>query len=175
MAGGAVSGASEKHLPQLLQQKATSFAQLRDSYHSPEQAKVASYLNKRAKQLNSRVLSVFAIRVAADPFKKVKKMVKDLIVKLMEEANAEVEQKGYCDKEMATNEHTRKEKSEAVVMLTAEMDELTASIKAHAASIAELTKSSAELDQAMATATEVRTNEQVKNLATIADAQAAQT
>merc|ERR1719441_19681 len=102
--------------------------------------KVISFLNKRAQELNSRVLSVFATRIAADPFKKVKKMIKDLIVKLMEEANAEVEHKGYCDKELATNEHTRKEKSEAVVMLTAEIDELTASIKSLAADIADYTK-----------------------------------
>jgi len=58
----------------------------------------------------------------------------------MEEANAEVEHKGYCDKELATNEHTRKEKTEAVVMLTAEVDELTASIAALGEQIVELTK-----------------------------------
>jgi chromosome segregation ATPase len=136
---------------------------------------VAAYLTKRAHELNSRVLSAFALRVSADPFKKVKKMVKDLIVKLMEEANAEVEQKGYCDKELATNEHTRKEKTESVVILTAEIDELTASIKALGEEIADLTKSIAELDTAVSQATEVRQSESVKNLATIADAQAAQT
>ena len=36
----------------------------------------------------------------------VAKMIKDLIVKLMEEANGEAEQKGYCDMELATNEQT---------------------------------------------------------------------
>jgi len=173
--GGAVSGASETHLPQLLQKKSTSLAQLRSDSQNPNQKKVAAYLTRRANELNSRVLSAFALRVSADPFKKVKKMVKDLIVKLMEEANAEVEQKGYCDKELATNEHTRKEKTETVVMLTAEIDELTASIKALKGTIADLTGAIAELDEAIKTATEVRTNEQVKNLATIADAQAAQT
>merc|ERR1719191_765269 len=175
MAGGAVSGASEKHLPQLLQQKATSLAQLRSDGQTPQQKKVLAFLNKRAKELGSRVLSVFAIRVAADPFKKVKKMIKDLIVKLMEEANAEVEQKGYCDKEMATNEHTRKEKTEAVVMLTAEIDELTASVAALGEQMADLTKAISELDAAVATATEQRVAESEKNKITIKDAQGAQT
>merc|ERR1719420_1825549 len=174
LADGAVSGASEKHLPQLLQ-KPHTFVQLRADGQSPNQKKVIAFLNDRAKKFGSRVLSAFALRVQTDPFKKVKKMVKDLIVKLMEEANAEVEQKGYCDKELATNEHTRKEKTEADVMLTAEIDELTASIKALKGTIADLTGAIAELDEAIKTATEVRTNEQVKNLATIADAQAAQT
>jgi len=176
LAGGAVSGSSEKHFgTELLQKKGASFAQLRSDGQTPNQKKLISFLNKRAKQLNSRVLSAFAIRVAADPFKKVKKMIKDLIVKLMEEANAEVEQKGYCDKEMATNEHTRKEKTEAVVMLTAEIDELTASVAALGEQMADLTKAISELDAAVATATEERVAESEKNKITIKDAQGAQT
>merc|ERR1719463_402948 len=141
---------------------------------NPNQKRVSAYLTRRARELNSRVLSVFATRIAADPFKKVKKLIKDLIVKLMEEANAEVEHKGYCDKELATNEHTRKEKTEAVVMLTAEVDELTASIAALGEQIVELTKAISELDAAVAEATEVRGAEQSKNTVTIKDAQAAQ-
>jgi len=172
---GAVSGASEKHLPQLLQKKGASMAQLRSDGQTPNQKKLISFLNQRAKQLNSRVLSAFAVRVAADPFKKVKKMIKDLIVKLMEEANAEVEQKGYCDKEMATNKHTREEKTEAVVMLTAEIDELTASVAALGEQMAELTKAISELDAAVAKATEERVAESEKNKITIKDAQGAQT
>merc|ERR1719359_1483963 len=175
LAGGAVSGASETHLPQLLQKKSTSLVQLRGDTQNPNQKKVAAYLTRRAGEIISRVLSAFALRVEADPFKKVKKLIKDLIVKLMEEANAEVEHKGYCDKELATNEHTRKEKTEAVVMLTAEVDELTASIAALGEQIAELTKAISELDAAVAEATEVRGAEQSKNTVTIKDAQGAQT
>ena len=52
------------------------------------------------------------------------KMVEDLIVKLMEEANEEAEHKGWCDTELSTNEQTRKEKTEAVETLHAEIDEL---------------------------------------------------
>merc|ERR1719310_1589085 len=106
MADGAVSGASEKHLPQLLQNKATSLAQLRSDSQNPNQKLVASYLKTQAEKIHSRVLGALAVRVNSDPFKKVKKMIKDLIVKLMEEANAEVEHKGFCDKELSTNEQT---------------------------------------------------------------------
>jgi len=175
LAGGAVSGGSAKHFgTEFAQKKATSLVQLRGDSSNPNKERVAAYLARKGKELNSRVLSAFALRIKADPFKKVKKLIKDLIVKLMEEANAEVEHKGYCDKELATNEHTRKEKTEAVVMLTAEVDELTASIAALGEQIVELTKAISELDAAVAEATEVRGAEQSKNTVTIKDAQAAQ-
>merc|ERR1719421_790252 len=100
--------------------------------------RVTTYLNKRAKQLNSRVLSTLASRAAADPFQKVKKMIKELIVKLMEEANEEAEHKGWCDQELSTNEQTRKEKTEAVETLHAEIDQLEASIAKMTEQVAEL-------------------------------------
>merc|ERR1719356_1714070 len=127
ISSGAVSGNADKHLPAMLE-KSKSFAQLRADLNTQAQTRVAQYLSSRGKELNSRVLSTLAARVAADPFKKVKKMIKDLIVKLMEEANEEAEHKGWCDTELSTNEQTRKEKTEAVETLHAEIDQLEASI-----------------------------------------------
>merc|ERR1719482_368020 len=112
LSSGAVSGASEKHLPQLVQVKSTALAQLRAEAQNPNQLRVAAYLKAQGSRINSRVLSALAMRVSEDPFKKVKKMIKDLIVKLMEEANEEAEHKGWCDTELSTNEQTRKEKTE---------------------------------------------------------------
>merc|ERR1719301_168203 len=95
---------------------------------SPAQQRVAIYLRDRSKQINSRLLAALAVRVDADPFKKIKKLIKDLITKLLEEANEEATHKGWCDVELGTNKQTRKEKSEKVITLTAEIDELSASI-----------------------------------------------
>jgi len=125
--------------------------------------------------LNSRVLSALAVRVEADPFVKVKKMIKDLIVRLMEEANEEAEHKGWCDTELSTNEQTRKEKTEAVETLHAEIDQLEASIAKLTEDISELTKAVAELDAAMSEATTLRLDEKAKNEQTIKDAGEAQT
>merc|ERR550537_1456540 len=117
----------------------------------------------RAEKSGSRVLSALAIRVSADPFKKVKKMIKDLIVKLMEQANEEATHKGWCDKELATNAQSRKDKTMAVEMLHAEIDELEASVAKITEELGELTKAVAELDAAMAEATAVRVAEKTKN------------
>lgn len=109
-----------------------------------------------------------------NPHKKVKRMIKELIVKLMDEAGAEAEHKAFCDAELSTNAQTRKEKTEELEMLHAEIDELEANIAQLSAEIRELTGAVAALDAAMAKATNIRSEEKAKNKETIADAVAAQ-
>jgi len=174
ISSGAVAGNADKHLPSLLQTQ-SSFSQLRADMNVQAKARVVSYLNKRARQLNSRVLSTLATRASDDPFQKVKKMIKELIVRLMEEANEEAEHKGWCDTELSTNEQTRKEKTDAVETLHAEIDQLEASIAKLTEDITDLTKSVSELDAAMSKATKLRQEEKAKNTETISDADAAQT
>merc|ERR1719475_10902 len=158
----------------MLQKSSASLAQLGANTNGRAQLRAGAYLNEQARRLNSRVLATLAVRVSDDPFGKVKKMIKDLIVRLMEEANEEAEHKGWCDTELSTNEQTRKEKTEAVETLHAEIDQLGASIAKLTEDITELTKAVAELDAAMSEATELRTKEKAKNTETIQDAEAAQ-
>jgi len=174
VSSGAVSGNADKHLPSLVQKQGNSLAQLRVAL-SNDQNRVVMYLQMRAKELNSRVLSLLATRAEADPFVKVKKMIKDLIVKLMEEANEEATHKGWCDTELGTNEHTRKEKTEAVETLTSEIEELEASIAKGTEDITLLSQQVAELATAVSEATKLREAEKEKNAETISDAQEAQT
>merc|ERR1712167_151358 len=105
--------------------------------------RVAEFLQAKAKRLNSRYLSVIAQRAEADPFVKIKKMIKDMIVKLMEEANGEADKKAYCDTEMATNKMTRDNKQ-------AEVDELTAAVDEHTAASAKLSTEIKDLSDAVA-------------------------
>merc|ERR1719456_1115444 len=92
----------------------------------------------------------------------------------MEEANEEAEHKGWCDTQLSTNEQTRKEKTDAVETLNAEIDELQASIAKYTDELTQLTKAVQDLDAAVAKATNIREAEKAKNTQTIADAQAAQ-
>jgi len=175
LSGDSVAGAAAKHLPSMLQtKKAASFVQLRSVAQNPNQVQVAAFLNDQAQRLDSRILRALAVRVSEDPFKKVAKMIKDLVVKLMEEANGEAEHKGWCDTELATNEQTRKAKTEDVEELHADIDELEASIAKLTEEITELTKQVEELDAAVTKATAMRQAEKEKNTQTIADAKAAQ-
>jgi len=174
ISSGAVAGNANKHLPTMLQKK-SALAQLRSTSAVQSQERVAQYLRAQATKLNSRVLAAVADHASDDPFQKVKKMIKDLIVRLMEEANDEAEHKGWCDTELSTNEQTRKEKTEAVETLHAEIDQLQASIAKLTEDIGTLSKEVADLDAAMAKATELRTAEKATNSETIADAGDAQT
>jgi hypothetical protein len=165
---GDVSGAGEAHLP--------SFAMLRSSQGGTEllQARVSAFLKDKADSLHSRRLSLLATRVASDPFVKVKKMIKDLIIRLMEEANQETEHKGWCDAELGVNKVTREKKTEAVNTLTAEAEQLTADIAKLSQEVADLRAEVMAIDKAVAEATAIRTEEKAKNEATVKDAKAAQ-
>merc|ERR1719158_1122683 len=105
------------------------------------------------------------VSLSSDPFKKVKKMIDDMITRLLNEANQESEQKGFCDKELGTNQKTRTKLQGNIDELTAKIDENDALITSATQRIAELSKELAELSQAMKDATGLRTEEKAKNAA----------
>jgi hypothetical protein len=173
MTGSAVGGGTQ-HLPSLVQvKKHASLAQLRSDTYSPLQGRVASFLQGRARREHSQLLSLVATKVQADPFKKVTKMIRDMITKLTEEANDEAEHKGFCDAELASNKQTRDSKTEESDTLKATIDQLSADIAKLADQIAELSAGITAIDTAVAKATSIRFEEKEKNTATIADAKAA--
>jgi len=174
MSSDTVSGSGDKHLPGLVQTQSSALVQLRSSSMSPVQAAVAAFLDDKAHRAGSRVLSLLAVKVRSDPFKKVSKMIKDMIFKLMEEATEEAEHQGFCNTELTTNKQTRDAKTEECDSLKAEIEQLTADIAKLGTEIQDLSAAVAELDAAVAKATSERQEEKAKNTATIADAKAGQ-
>merc|ERR1712194_159241 len=146
ISSSAETGNADKYLPTLLQVKSSTLVSLRSDLSTATRATLVTFLRAQGKKLNSRVLTALADHASDDPFRKVKKMIKDLIVRLMEEANEEADHKGWCDTELSTNEQTRKEKTEAVETLHAEIDQLQASIAKLTEQITDLTEAVAELD-----------------------------
>jgi len=180
ISGGAVSGSAKKHLPSLLQQKAvTALAFLRSEHAETVrgqrgQDQVARFLQQKATMLDSRMLSALAVRVAADPLAKVKTMIEQLVVKLNEQGKAEATKQAWCETELSTTKQTQDAKSEAVDSLTAEMDQLKASIAKLGDETTTLAAELSELETAMTKATDLRAKEKEKNAVTIKEAKEAQ-
>merc|ERR1712032_530090 len=117
---------------------------------------------------------MLAEKIASDPFAKVKEMISQMITKLLNEANEESEQKGFCDKELGENKITRTKLQDDIDTLTARNEENQAKITECQTQISTLTKEVLELRQAVTESTEMRNEEKKKNTATIEDSKAAQ-
>jgi len=166
--------ASAKHLVHL--QMPASFVQLRGTSEeamSPRH-RVRQFLEQAGVRLKSKDISLLAQKIGDDPFAKVKKLIDGMINRLMEEANADAEHEGYCDKEMGKSKLTRNRLTEEIDSLTAAQEEGKANIAMLTQRIATLSKEVKELQQAMADATELRSGEKKKNAQTIEEAQKAQ-
>jgi predicted nucleic acid-binding Zn-ribbon protein len=172
LSSDAVSGNADKHLPQFVQ---TSFAQLRSTTSKDGvRQRVVEFLQARAKKVDSRYLALLANRAGEDPMAKVKAMIKELIVKLMEEANAEADHKGWCDAELATNKQTRENKASEAEDLTAQIEKATADIAQLTEEITILADDIASIKGQQAEAQGIRDAEKAKNQETIEDAKVAQ-
>jgi DNA repair exonuclease SbcCD ATPase subunit len=172
---GAVSGAAEKHLSFI--QTASALIQVTskgNSVMAGVRHHIQDFLTSEASRLHSQRLGLLAEKLAADPFAKVKKLIDDMITRLLEEANAEAEQKGFCDKELGMNKVTRDKLSSEIDELSAAIEEGKAFILKLTEDISTLTKELAELDAAVEEATKLRTEEKAKNTLTIEEAKAAQ-
>jgi len=166
-----LAGAAEKNL--VAGGSAFSLA-LRGGERAPVQRQVAAFLESRASRLDSKVLSMMALKIGENPFGKVKKMIDEMITKLIEQANEEATHKGWCDTEMAKNSHTRDAKTDEINTLTAKADKLTAAISRTANEITDLQTAINEIDAAVAKAISVRSAEKKKNKETVEDSQKAQ-
>jgi len=170
LSSGSVAGAADKHLS-FGQQKAVSLLELGSaSERNNLKMKVAMFLQSKATSLSSKILALAAVQVSANPFAKVIDMIKSLIARLEEEAEAEAAHKAFCDEELHKNKKTRDAKSSEVAVLKAKIEQLDAEIKEMAVDIAALAKEQQELTAAMTEATENREKEKEENKVTIADA-----
>merc|ERR1719253_1806574 len=97
-------------------------------------------------------------------------MIKDMIVKLMEEANQEADQNAYCTTELAPTKLTRENKQEEAEELTASVEQKTAESQQLAEQLAEISEAVSTIKKQQAEATSLRNEEKTTNTATIADA-----
>jgi chromosome segregation ATPase len=157
--------------------KPASFIQLRRSGStSASQAmkQVLDLLKSKATVLKSQELAAIALRVSMqeDHFVKVRQMLKDLIAKLKADAEAEAEQKGFCDKGMMEATTARDEAKMTIESKTADISKNEAEKAELLEDISNLQKAIAENKKAINEATELRNKEHSDNEKTLADADA---
>merc|ERR1719379_1233363 len=112
------------------------------------------------------------MRVAADPFIKVKKLIEDLVERLVTEAAEEATKKGWCDTEMGKATHTRDSNMNKIMELNAELEELEATKAKLEEEISTLTVEIAELNDSLTKQTKMRSDEKAENMDTLDKAKA---
>jgi len=148
----------------------TSFLQKRSAPTTAKEA-VIDVLRTEGNKMKSMLLLRLASQIAADPFAKVKKLIQELIERLLAEAAAEANQKGWCDKSIGDAEQKRTYAAEEIAALNAEMAKLEATRDKLNEELAILEEEIAELKAARAKATKIRAIEKAENEETIKTAE----
>merc|ERR1719456_1794847 len=132
--------------------------------------RVIALLKVNAAQLHNPELTLLAMKLAADPFAKVKGLIQQLIQRLLAEAADEATHKGWCDTELGKANKNRDYRHQDVLGLNAEIEEL----EAHKAKLLidkdELTADIAMLTEALTNATNARAEDKANHDATLKDA-----
>merc|ERR1719158_683808 len=129
--------------------------------------RVMDLLSSEGRRLGSPVLASLAMRVAADPFVKVKKLIQQLIERLLREATSEATKKGFCDTELGKATKDRDFRFADVKKLNSELAGLEAKQDELEEELESLARSLKELNEALAEASKLRADEKAENLETI--------
>jgi len=143
--------------------------------HSPEDAGrelIVSLLKGSGLKLHSALLTSLATRIAADPFAKIKKLIQELIERLLTEAANEGNQKGWCDKAIADATQKRQYSADQVEDLNAKMAKLEALSAKLGEELKTLGDQIKELNSNVAQADKLRKEEKGENANTVTEAKA---
>jgi predicted nucleic acid-binding Zn-ribbon protein len=124
-------------------------------------------LRDEGQRLGSVVLTSFASRSVADPFKKVKGLIQKLIERLLAESAAEATKKGFCDTELGKSRKERDFRFTETQDLSADLEALEAKEDALTQEIKELTERIKHHEISLKTSTEDRKEAKAENLETV--------
>jgi len=168
-----VSGNAEKYLSLAQAQRSRSFVQA-GSRNQGVRHQIHDFLAAEGSRMHSKSLMLLAQQISADPFAKVKKLIDDMITRLLKEAEEDANHEGFCDKEMGKSKITRNKLTEDIDGLEAAIEEGKALIQKLTDDTATLTQEVEDLVKSMSEATELRNAEKETNKVTVEDAKAAQ-
>lgn len=130
---------------------------------SEPQRDAARFLKHQAETLDSKILMQLAQVATADPFAKVKDLVRDLIAKLQDEVANASDKQMWCEQEMAKNQRKLDASEEKKLNAQATLDAHTANLANAKDSLAELKTQLADLRQSVAEGEQQRVAESKDN------------
>merc|ERR1719352_412588 len=133
-------------------------------------SKLIAIFRDAGKKYRSPVLSTLAVKVAEDPFVKIKGMIQDMIEKLLEEEADEANHKGWCDEAISSTVKDRDYRLADVEGLHASLEELNAREEKLTLEKGELEEHVATLNSDYANQTKARAEEKAENEETVSEA-----
>jgi len=124
--------------------------ELAQKHHSAALAQLAS---KMAQAMRSKSQD------GEDPFTKVKGLIRSMIEKLLQEAEADATEKAFCDKAMAETEEKKADKEAEIEKLSTQIDSMSAKFSKLKEEVAELEKELAALARSQAEMNKLRSEE----------------
>lgn len=133
---------------------------------------VIKLLSTQSKRSHSTILSALANQIAADPFAKIKTLITELIERLLSEAAAESDQKGFCDKATAEAKQKRGNAANSVRELNGHLAENEAIHAKLVIDLENLSEEIEELETKQEEAAKMRKEEKAENEETVVEAEA---
>merc|ERR1719301_36725 len=121
---------------------------------------IVSLLKGKGQQVKSTLLASLSSKIAVDPLAKVKKLIQELIERLLTEAANEANQKGWCDKATADATQKRTLSADEIESLNAKMAKLEALSAKLGEELSTLAKEIKALNDAKAQADKERQEEE---------------
>jgi hypothetical protein len=127
---------------------------VRDLAQKHKSAALAQLANKMA-----QVIRAGGQEGSSDPFTKVKGLIRDMIAKLLKEAEEDATEKNFCDQNMAETEEKKADKEAMIEKLSTAIDSMSAKSSKLKSEVAELEKELAALAKAQAEMDKLRSEE----------------
>merc|ERR1719203_1901475 len=131
------------------------------------QDKVTELLAGEGQRLGSAALTSLAMHLTNDPFTKVKRLIQDLIERLLAESTAEATKKGFCDEELGKAKKDRDYRLQDANSLNNDLEQLEIKQDELEEEIKTLTADIDLLKKTLANATAERKQEHEDNMHTI--------
>mmetsp|Transcript_90042 Transcript_90042/g.156014 ORF Transcript_90042/g.156014 Transcript_90042/m.156014 type:complete len:685 (-) Transcript_90042:30-2084(-) len=131
------------------------------------QDKAIAIVQRAGQHLAAPMLSALAMKIAADPFLEVKKLIQDLIERLLAESTAEASKKGFCDTEVEKAKLERDNRFAEVKSLHTQLAKLEAKKDTLIDDNEQLTTELGDLATALSDAIDNRNTTKTQNLDTI--------